>query len=143
MKSNLAPDYKHKVKGIILLWFKISNKYLVLEDKIYSLLDSFIESINYKQFHDNINTRDTLSIEESRVFFSEIETLLISVNSIEEKENKIHENSNSFLDLDKPFISVFYNFNGTLIKVCYQSQSEQSLIHPQFSHLEIQNPIKT
>lgn len=138
MKKELAPYYIHNIHCVNILWFQVSNKYLVLENRTHTLLDNFLKSKNYTHFHQLINTREPFSKEVSRVFFSEIERLLISVNTIDSEENKVSEYS--VLDLELPFISIFYNFNGVTIKVCYQSENEQRLIHPQFSYLEIEDP---
>lgn len=141
MRQKLAPYYKHKINESIILWFKGSNKYLVLDTKTNALIDCFLESKDYNSFHKIINTRDTFSKEVSRVFFSEIETLLTSVHTTEAiEESELFKNSISVLDLDKTYIAIFYNFNDKIIKVCYESSIEQGLIHPQFSYLEIEEP---
>lgn len=141
MKKKLAPYYKHNIDGFTILWFKGSNKYLVLDEKTDAVIDTFLKSRNYSDFHNIINTRDTYSKDVSRVFFSEIETLLTSVNLTEPiGQSEFIKHSISVLDLDTPYIPIFYNFNGKIIKVCYSSLSEQLFIHPQFSYLEIKDP---
>ncbi|MCX7548850.1 hypothetical protein OS188_12895 [Xanthomarina sp. F1114] len=138
MKTILAPNYVHHTHDVVILWFQVSNKYLVLNDHIYTLLDCFLQSKDYSHFHQLINTGEPISGEVSGVLFSEIESLLTSVHSIDPEENKVSEVS--VLDSEFPFISIFYNFNGVIIQVCYQSENEQRLIHPQFSYLEIEAP---
>jgi hypothetical protein len=142
LKKKLAPYYKHNIDGFTILWFKGSNKYLVLDEKINTVIDTFLKSRNYSDFHNIINTRDTFSKDVSRVFFSEIETLLRTFNTTENTTlSEKFKNSILDFDLDKPYISISYNFNGKIIKICYQSSLELHYIHPQFAYLEIEEPI--
>lgn len=134
MKELLAPHFNRKIHGIHILWFKPSNKYLLLNDINNSLLSCFLKSTDFNEFYSLVHdTSIHYNLDTLHALYSEFKLLLKTLNTgtPETISLKLLESSNSH------FISVYYQINGELIKVCYQSEFEKEIIHPQFSHLEI------
>ncbi|GGG60058.1 hypothetical protein [Bizionia arctica] len=136
MKLSLAPSLIREIHGVTILWFKNSNKYILLNDLNYSLLSSFIKSKDDSEFHFFINTLDNFPSTLSNKLYSEFEQLLNSLNVVQSDLNTIEFTGFS----DTNYISVFYKIKDLVIKVCYQSQFEKDIIHPQFSYLELKDP---
>ena len=121
------------------MWFQRSNNYLILDENNIFLIDKFLESADYNHFH-NLITKDTsYSHRDSLELFSDIESILISVNSVEDIEDNLVNKDINILNADKSYVSKIYNFNGTNIKINYQTTCEQDYIHPQFAHLTENN----
>lgn len=140
MNRHLAPEYTRSIAGVKILWFKIANKYLILDDENFILVNCFLNSENSAQFNNLINLNLPSSMEESNVIYNELETLLTALNKSEDDKLDLTSSSKFHLNKKKAYLTNYYFFNGISFEVNYDSNDIQNLIHPQFAHLEINEP---
>lgn len=129
MNLSLAPDHIIKIKDVYVLWFQKSNKYIVLSEDNFTILQNYLKSKDILSF---INNSENYSTESSKNIYAEVEQLLLECH-----EEKIIEpfKSESLKDSSN-WLSKIYNIKGVILKVNYASQKILSLIHQQFAHLE-------
>lgn len=117
-----------------IVWFKNSNQYVVLENATADILVDLKNGISADEIANKI-TIDAPK-EEILQFINQISTELFIPLTSETKE--VSETFDSQIPETSDFkISKFYNINEFVFKVDFKSDLEVYLVHPKFSHLEI------
>ena len=129
MNSSHVPNYIRKIKDVYVLWFKKSNKYIVLSENNFTILQNYLNSKDILSFINNLENHST---EYSKILYSEVEQLLLECHS----ENiKKPLKAASLIDSNN-WLTQNYNINDVIIQVNFASQKLLSIIHPQFAHLK-------
>ncbi|MDA9356984.1 hypothetical protein N8376_06605 [Flavobacteriaceae bacterium] len=121
-------------KDNYIVWLKNANRYIVLDSKIFNLLNIKFE-LSHNDFLIEICkvlNIDSITAEKINI---DIEQLLLESNQIYSKK----EESPSQTLIDCKIIH-FYSFNNIIIKVSFDSEDTKNLIHPKYKHLEVFNP---
>ena len=132
MKTGLSPKYIHKIDDTTILWFHLSNRYVVVSESLQTLITLYFDTANKEAF---INTlHQTLNIEPTKGedIFNEISLFLKDANtttSITPVNNAVEPKK-----LDKIGIERYYDFDGTKVNIRFESPIIESLIHPQIAH---------
>ncbi|OUS03493.1 hypothetical protein A9Q86_00850 [Flavobacteriales bacterium 33_180_T64] len=137
MKTDLAPDYSHILDETIVLWFKKSNRYVLVSEDLYTLINLFLNLESKPSF---INTiKEALGIEDHKceAIYNEISNFLEDANTVVTKDTtKV-----SLLKIPITDIQKLYRINDKIIKLHFESSLIESLIHPQIAHHQIENTI--
>ena len=114
-----------------IVWFEKSNKYIIINDLLKSLILNKIDSNKYpiNQFSSEINKLEPNNL---RTIFNDIDSLLKECN-IESKE-KIQKEL-SIKDEKFPHYSRF-KFNNRVVKIEYSNKDLSNLIDPKFMHIK-------
>lgn len=125
-----APTLSTKINEQHLLWFKSSNRYVIVDNHINKLITLFVNHNEKTSFISAATERLKISNSESEVFYNEID-LLFSSTSFEEK------NTTEPLSFDTALrvFSETYTVNDVTIQVNYSHQKIKELLHPQIAHL--------
>ena len=113
-----------------IIWFEKSNKYIIINDLLKSLILNKIDSNKYplKKFSSEINE---LKPNNLRTIFNDIDSLLKECNT--ELKVKIHKELS--VKYEKfPHHSKF-KFNKRVVKIEYSNRNLSNLIDPKFTHL--------
>ncbi len=128
---------QQQIEDKSIIWFSSSNQYVVLENKTADMITQINNGVSLKEISNNLKDEFNISIEEAELFIKDIHENLYIPNSVQ-KEN-IETKNNSYI-LPKFGKTKFYKINGLNFKVDFLSEFEEYLVHPKFSHLEIQEP---
>jgi len=132
LNSVHAPKYIRKIKGFYILWFDYSNKYIVVNKDVMSLLNMYLESSNESDFLKRTNKQAQYSQLKSKEYYIELSELLQECSITTEKKPKT---CLEFIPLQKK-ITVYYKINDFVIQINYSSENVKALIHPQFAHFQ-------
>jgi hypothetical protein len=132
MKDSLTPTLVEPVGSFNLLWFEISNQYIILAESLYSLIKVFLASKNKEQFIDSI-IRAGFDEDSTIQFYKEIDQFLDDCNRKTVLNNLASKTT--FNDSYRCF-SCIYKIDNSFITVNFGSEPIKNLIHPQLSHLE-------
>ena len=130
MKAELTPKYIHYINETIILWFQGANKYIIVSEGVFTLIDLFLKVENKTSF--TVALHDTLHIENENceAIYDEILTFLEDANTVSAESLLLDD----FIKIPKARIKKTYNFDGKIIKINFESNLIESLIHPQISH---------
>ena len=114
-----------------IIWFEKSNKYIIINDLLKSLILNKIDSNKYplNQFSSEINKLESNNL---GTIFNDIDSLLKECNI--ESKDKTHEEL-SIKDEKFPHYSKF-KFNKRVVKIEYSNRDLSNLIDPKFTHLK-------
>ena len=130
MKADLSPKYVHKINESIVLWFEHSNRYVVTSKSTYPLIKLFLRVENQSNFIDSLSDSTQIEHKAAEDLYLEISNFLEDANTPLEKN---HPYSPSIVIPECHTIRC-YDFDGTTIKVNFQTDVIESLIHPQIEH---------
>ncbi|MFT7049615.1 MAG: hypothetical protein ACJAZK_000202 [Psychroserpens sp.] len=130
MKTNLAPKHVRHINDTFLLWFKASNRYVIVSNSIWRLIGIYIKQDTRNLFVDQLKI--SLQLEDSKCqdLFDEISSFLIDSNAHTQKKT---EPLNRII-IPKVNCVTCYKFNTTVIQVNFETPLIQSIIHPQIAH---------
>ena len=114
-----------------IIWFEKSNKYIIINDLLKSLILNKIDNNKYPldQFFSETNK---LKAENLKTIYNDIDSLLKECNT--ESKNKIQEELRLNLK-NFPHHSKF-KFNKRVVKIEYSNKDLRNLIDPKFEHLK-------
>lgn len=119
------------------VWISDKNEYLVLENITADILKELNNNVNIEILTENLSKKISVPKGVCRDFIFKL-------------EKHLKDNKNSFIKSSNPinkevihskhfkFIK-YYKINSLIFKVEFSNEFELSLIHPKFSHLEIDN----
>ena len=139
MNSVTAPKYIREIKGFYILWFDYTNKYIVVNKEVMTLLNLYLESSNETQFLRYVSKQTNYSQKDSKQYYFELAQLLQEC-SIKSKDKSLVISKLSHLQNK---ITVFYKINDFIIQINYSSESVKSLLHPQLEHFNYQQSSST
>jgi len=131
-------DFTHFISEKIdsdtnIIWFKKSNKYIVLNDIINILLLNKLKPSLYPINNDFIREHQ-INSSKLKDINKDLENLVLECNSKkQEEENKKIDINNNFLKCQSSF-----KFNNRVIKILYENENLRNLIDPKFIHLKTQ-----
>ena len=124
------------IEGKTVTWCSNENQYIVLENITADIIKSLNKEIPIKAIAKAL-TKKIDAPEEKTIDF----ILDIKRRFLKSKNKKDRSIINDFRDVKNPerFDYVkYYQVNNIVFKVSFLSENELSLIHPKFSHLEIE-----
>jgi len=124
------------IKGKTVTWCSNENQYIVLENITADIIKTLNKEIPIKTIAKAL-TKKIDAPEEKTIDF----ILDIKRRFLKSKNKKDRSIINDFRDVKNPerFDYVkYYQVNNIVFKVSFLSENELSLIHPKFSHLEIE-----
>lgn len=130
MKQNLAPTLTQRVAHHFILWFKVSNKYVVVDNNLHKLITIFLSS--------KLNSNFITAIEKLGHDASEANQFLIDINNFLNDCNVSREEmvgTSTAFTANNRLISYTYEIDYRCIRVYYSSEYIKSLVHPQLEHL--------
>jgi hypothetical protein len=127
-----APDLVKTINGVNILWFKSSNKYILMDDTNLSLLKYFLNSSNRQEFTKHLSNLPIVTEESFHNVYEDLRQLLLHCNILPDQALK----SDIQLDTFQYTETVTYKIKNKLLEVCFSNDLIKQLIHPQFKHLE-------
>jgi len=134
-----APKYIREIKGFYILWFDFTNKYIVVNQNVMTLLKIYLKSSNESDFLKRSNKQSNYSRKRSKQYYIEL-TQLLQECSIKSKDKSLV--SSKLIHLQNK-ITVFYKINDFFIQINYSSEYAKSLVHPQLEHYSYQQNTST
>lgn len=133
--NNLAfkPTLNTVVLNNNLLWFKPSNKYIVVNSIVNELITFFLNTNSFEQFERKVLNHTDFSKSEILKFYNDISALLEECN----QPLVIDEQTSITFNKSLRAIDIYYCCNQITFKICYSSEHLKSIIHPQIAHLEV------
>lgn len=112
------------------MWFQDSNRYIIVSESVYMLINTFLNVDTKVEFINTLN--ETLQIEHDRCedIFIEISNFLKDANNQSDEDNGLSD----LQEIPKANIQRTYTFDGKIIRINFQSNIIESLIHPQIAH---------
>ncbi|WP_299338567.1 hypothetical protein [uncultured Psychroserpens sp.] len=138
MKTDLSPKHICTVDETSILWFQQSNRYVVVSESLFSLIQLYLSVESKALFTSTLN--DSLSIEADRcsTIYDEITIFLKDAITVPNETPKPRTSLNIPIDT----ITKSYNINGVGIEINFESKHLESLIHPQISHYQTKNNLE-
>ena len=130
MKTDLSPKCIQKINETIILWFQRSNRYIIVSESIYTLINLFLNTDNKVDFIKTLFETTEIGNERCEELYLEISNFLEDANAQSDEDHYLH----SLQEIPKANIERTYNFDGKLIRINFQSERIESLIHPQITH---------
>lgn len=132
MKQNAV-----KFKGVedkTITWFENTNQYLILENTTADIIKRLVNGKSVSEIAKALSKKIVAPQEKTVDFILDIQKQFLK----KEKQTKI-VNDYRYLKIPTHFSFVkYYKIDKTIFKVSFLNERELSLIHPKFSHLEIQ-----
>ena len=116
-----------------IVWLKNPNKYIILNSKILELIKDKL-SLSSKDFLLEITESLNVSSSIAKKIDKDISELLLETKQI--KLKTVQEHTSKVKDCK---MIQHYYFNGTCVKICFDSEETKALIHPKYSHLVVDN----
>ncbi|QNM84276.1 hypothetical protein H9W90_08625 [Polaribacter pectinis] len=133
-----ASKFLYKVvEDKTITWFKNSNEYLVLENTTADILKRLNKGISVTEIATALSKKLAVPLEKTIDFILDLEKRVFNPKTTVETEIV-----NDYRDIKKPKefeYTKFYKINSIVIKVNFSDEFELSLVHPKFSHLEIES----
>ena len=130
MKRSFAPSISQKVGKHVILWFEKSNKYIVINKSLYTLIKAFLSSKNQDRFYEEV-TKTGFDPDLASQYFKEIDGFLEDCNARREEESHLEIPFNP----SNRLFSYTYDIDNRFLTVNYGSELIKSLVHPQIKHL--------
>ena len=131
MQNNYAPTRIQKIQDNYVLWFENSNRYVIVDDFNYKLLNLFLTSTSKNQFIAELTQLDFLNKEEPEAIYNSLNEFLLSCH----KKHPKNVEPATVLDKTKKYLSEYYYIYEKAIIINYDSELSKSLIHPSYAHL--------
>ena len=133
MKADLSPKYYKIFGDLVLLWFKVSNSYILIHDNIYRILEIFFLSKDVTGFIDECHSLGYTK-KECEALYTDILNLLENQNTTAEVAyatdyDNIDVNTISFEHRNS------YCISNIIMEIKYSSLKVKHLIHPYIEHL--------
>ena len=128
MNSLFTPKYIRKIKGVYVLWFEKSNKYIVLNGGNMNVVNAYLNSENEAEFSNTLKNSTNTNL---KFLFKEVSQLLYNCN----KPNALFASKKVTLGNFDNWLSHLYTVNETSFEINYSSERVKKLIHPQFQHI--------
>ncbi len=122
-----------QIENKSIVWFEDNNEYIVVEPLVAEILSLLKNNVEKQEIITRRLNSLNIPHKQAENLVSDIKALL-KTNAKEESINKQIEIPTSF-----EFIK-FYQINNLIFQVDFQSDYEMFLVHPKFSHLEIETP---
>ncbi len=135
MKVKLAPKHSQKIGDNVVLWFEISNSYIVISYFIFQLLNTYLESDNEKAFIELVKKKHNLTLKVASNYKKEITEFLNEVNALQASELEGY----SCIKIPDAIISKYYGFGDSKVVINYGSNVILQLIDPYLHHCTVEN----
>ncbi len=116
-----------------MLWFELSNQYIVISDTIMNVLEIYFDSGSCKEFLRQLQTDLDIPPQKAENYYNEITELLIASNQDSGSEIPNH----NLPEIPEGGIKEMYCFGDISIKITFGSERIKELIHPQWAHTTI------
>ena len=130
-------DFLYKtLEDKTIVWFKNTNKYLVLENTTADTLKRLHKGIAVREIATALSKKLSVPLDKTIDFVLDIQKEIYHPKTTSEKEIV-----NDYRDVKKPNVfeyTKFYKVNNIVFKVEFYSEYEVYLVHPKFAHLEIE-----
>ncbi len=129
-----------KIEEKVIVWFKNSNKYVVVEEITASIIEKLIIKVTIQKIAEDLEKELKISLKEAISFITDLEKQLVIPNI-----TKPSKENSPVLSYKIPSTFAYekhYLINSKNIKVVYSNEFELSLVHPKFAHLEIKKTSK-
>lgn len=135
---DLAPHFIREIDGVHVLWFKNSNRYLVLDNKTLNLLKAYYKSSNKREFISEVDNSFKYEVQHASQIFDDLSLFLTECNkgSIKPEVSPIK------LNKEKKWLHTSYKLHDKLISVYYSGNRAKGYFHPNFSYSELHYPTK-
>ncbi len=128
MKKNILTQ---QIDNKTIAWLRKTNQYILLENKTADILIDLDSKIPINNIASKLSDELNIPTKEAKLFIQELEHQFLN-NTVKNDENKLQEKIDTPLAYD---VIKCYKINDIIIKVCFESEYELSLIHPKFAHL--------
>ncbi len=130
MRNNLAPNHSVKIGESHILWFKITNQYIVISKHLWEIMNHYFKSHDLEDFLHLLQINFNITSLQGDVYFRELSELLDGTNldkNCEKKNIKIYS---------IPICEFYeiYLFGIATIKIAFGSEKIKALIHPQWAN---------
>lgn len=128
------------VENKTIAWFENSNEYLVLENTTADIIKRLSKGIAVQEIASALSKKLDVPLDKTIDFILDLEKKIYTPKT---QLNKVLQND--YRDIIKPKefeFTKFYKINNLVFKVEFSSEYELYLVHPKFSHLEINHSTK-
>lgn len=126
---------KEHIEDKSVVWFSETNQYIVLENKVAEIIFNLNEGISIEEISKGLEQELEVSFDDALDFTEKIYSN-VYLSNIKKNEN-LNETERKH-EIPTFQISKFYKINNLVFKVDFLSEFEEYLVHPKFSHLEIE-----
>lgn len=131
LANTTGPTYVQRIEDIYLLWFEVSNKYVLVDNANYNHIILYLDSTNRDSFCTQLKEVYPETEIDPTTIYEDIKSFL---NSCQEKP-KSKKGITIRIKTKLKVITEAYEIYGQLIVINYCSEKTKSLIHPLFAHL--------
>lgn len=133
LNIELAPTHKYKFGNYILLWFKKSNTYNVIDSNFYDFLEAYFKADN-KGYFKSLISNYNISESEDDIFKS----ITHFLNDCNKDKEQIIYNDSDYIKKNTPISKTIKVFNQ-IVTLHFDLEIVQKTIFPYVSHLEVLN----
>ena len=119
-----------------IVWFKKTNQYVVVENHIRNILSDLDNNVPLEEISNHLSEKLNIPSEEVLDFVKDVENNLYIPN-LEAKAEEKTENE-ALLETVKFSVTKYFSINNIVFKIDFESDYEDYLITPKFSHLELE-----
>ena len=135
MKTDLAPTLYETIDSSVVLWFGVSNQYVVIPKFSFYLLQIFLAADSSKQFIANLFEDESINQDEALEIEQRFSWLLQESNKIPPAQNNKVTLSNPIKPSSQNSVICNYSIGSQTISVNYNSKLIADYFHPQLEHL--------
>jgi len=117
-----------------VVWFSNTNQYLVLEKKTSDIILQINNGISLEEISKELESELQVPLNDAIDFVKQINNEIYEPNTKNQQETSQITSAYNIPDFS---VSKLYQINDLVFKVEFQSEFEEYLVHPKFSHLEI------
>ncbi len=122
-----------EIENKSIVWFKNQNQYLILENNAAYILKELNNKTPIIKIGEALAKKLAVPYEAAIDFIKNIETNLYRPNTT--KEDDLKKGTENTTIPSKFSITKYYTINELVFKIDFESELEEYLIHPKFSHL--------
>ena len=126
-----------KIEDKTIVWFQQSNRYVVVENTAAVVLQQLENKVPIPEIADVLSKKLNVPLEAARPFVKDTQKLLASFSKTSETTTK------KYFEAPKTFQTTKkYYINSVIFYVHFESELEESFVHPKFAHTTIETTEK-
>ena len=136
MHEYLSKDVEDKS----IVWFKVSNNYIILEEIAAHLVHQILEKKTFSEITTALAKKLTISEQEATTIIKNLNDQIVIPNTTKTTEE--HTSKSKYVLPSNFAFQKHYQIHTKVFKVQFSNEFQLSLIHPKFAHLETQESSK-
>ena len=131
------PYLKQKIGQAYLIWYQLSNQYILLEEPAWFVFRKFVKRFKTKTIAKEFTGRYSITYTESLVFVKDIRSEIKKIGQMDNNQNDLDKITTDLkTHLFSPFSTHYYKIGKQVIAFYFGNHIFEQYLHPLMLHFE-------